>query len=90
MTGVTTWVVDWGDGVGVDRSEAMVDFFKGLGSVCLGTLAGAGLGAALFFVVDASLPKQADAASAVTSDPYPQHPHCAVPDGGTGCSTTLQ
>ena len=65
MTGVITWVVDCGDGVSVDWYEAMNDVFKGLVSVCLGTVAGAGLGAALFFVVEASLLKQADAAPAV-------------------------
>ena len=62
MTGVITWIVDCGDGVGVDRSQAMNDFSKGLGSVCLGTLAGAGLGAASFFAVEAVLPKHAAAA----------------------------
>ena len=44
----------------------MNDFFRGLGSVCLGTLAGAGLGAASFFAIEAVLPKQADAAPAHT------------------------
>lgn len=40
----------------------MNTFFRGLGGVCLGTLAGAGLGAATFFTAEAVLPKQADAA----------------------------
>ena len=44
----------------------MNDFFGGLGRVCLGTLAGAGLGAASFFAIEAVLPKQADAAPAHT------------------------
>ena len=48
--------------MGVDRSQLMHTFFRGLGSVCLGTLAGAGLGAAAFFTAEAVLPKQADAA----------------------------
>ena len=39
----------------------MNDFFKGLVHVCLGTLAGAGLGAASFFAIEAVLPKQVDA-----------------------------
>ena len=42
----------------------MNTFFKGLGGVCLGTLTGAGLGAATFFTAEAVLPKQADAAPA--------------------------
>ena len=66
MTGIITWVVDCGDGVCIERSQAMNDFFRGLGSVCLGTLAGAGLGAASFFAIEAVLPKQADAAPAHT------------------------
>ena len=44
----------------------MNDFFRGLGRVCLGTFAGAGLGAASFFAIEAVLPKQADAAPAHT------------------------
>ena len=52
--------------MGVDRAQAMNTFFKGLGSVCLGTLAGAGLGATLFFAAEVVLPKQADAAPAYT------------------------
>jgi len=44
----------------------MHDFFKGLGHVCLGTLAGAGLGAASFFAIEAVLPKQSNAAPAHT------------------------
>ena len=44
----------------------MNDFFKGLGHVCLGTLAGAGLGAASFFAIEAVLPKQSNAAPAHT------------------------
>ena len=59
---VITFAIDSGDGVGVDRSQAMHTFFKGLGGVCLGALTGAGLGAALFFAAEAVLPKQADAA----------------------------
>ena len=51
-----------GDRVGVDRSQAMSTFFKGLGGVCLGTLAGAGLGAMAFLTAEAILPRQADAA----------------------------
>ena len=51
-----------GDRVGVDRSQAMSTFFKGLGGVCLGTLAGAGLGAVAFLKAEAILPRQADAA----------------------------
>ena len=42
-------------------------FFRGLGGVCLGTLAGAGLGAAALFTAEAVLPKQADAAPAHTA-----------------------
>ena len=48
--------------MGVDRSQAMHTFFRGLGSVCRGTLADAGLGAAAFFTAEAVLPKQAEAA----------------------------
>ena len=48
-------------------------FFRGLGGVCLGTLAGAGLGAATFFTADAVLPKQADAAPAHTVAKNPKH-----------------
>ena len=44
----------------------MHDFFRGLGRCCLGTLAGAGLGAASFFAIEAVLPKQADAANVHT------------------------
>ena len=66
MTGVIIWVVDCGDGVCFERSQAMHDFFKGLGHVCLGTLAGAGLGAASFFAIEAVLPKQSNAAPAHT------------------------
>ena len=51
----------------------MKAFFKGLGGVCLGTLAGAGLGAATFFTADAVLPKQADAAPAHTVAKNPKH-----------------
>ena len=52
--------------MGVDRSQPMHTFFRGLGSVCLGTFAGAGLGAVAFFTAEAVLPKQADAAPAHT------------------------
>tara|TARA_B100001057_G_scaffold14853_1_gene14039 strand:- start:3459 stop:3878 length:420 start_codon:yes stop_codon:yes gene_type:complete len=45
----------------------MNTFFRGLGGVCLGTLAGAGLGAATFFTAEAVLPIQADAAPAHTA-----------------------
>ena len=41
-------------------------FLKGLSGVCLGSVAGAGLGAALFFAAEVVLPKQADAAPAHT------------------------
>ena len=51
-----------GDGMGVDRSQAMNAFLRGLGTVCLATLAGVGLGAVAFFAAEALLPKQADAA----------------------------
>ena len=44
----------------------MNTFFKGLGGVCLGTLAGVGLGAASFFTAEVVLPNQADAAPAHT------------------------
>ena len=44
----------------------MNDFLRGSGCVCLGTLAGAGLGAASFFAIEAVLPTQADAAPAHT------------------------
>ena len=63
---VITFAIDSGDGVGVDRSQAMHTFFKGLGGVCLGTLAGAGVGASLFFAAEVVLLKQADAAPAHT------------------------
>ena len=63
---VITFAIDSGDGVGVDRSQAMHTFFKGLGGVCLGALTGAGLGAALFFAAEMVLPKQVDAAPAHT------------------------
>ena len=63
---VITFAIDSGDGVGVDRSQAMHTFFKGLGGVCLGALTGAGLGAALFFAAEVVLPKQVDAAPAHT------------------------
>ena len=66
MIRVITWVVDCGDGVCIERSQAMNDVFRGFGLVCLGTLAGAGLGAASFFAIEAALPKQADAAPAHT------------------------
>ena len=66
MTGIITWVADSGDGVSIARSQAMIDFLRGLGRVCLGTLAGAGLGAASFFAIEAILPKHADAAPADT------------------------
>ena len=45
----------------VDESQAMNDLFRGLGRVCLGSLAGAGLGAASFFAVEALMPPQATA-----------------------------
>jgi len=51
----------------------MNTFFKGLGGVCLGTLTGAGLGAASFFTAEALLPKQSDAATAHTVAKTPKH-----------------
>ena len=63
---VITSTIDSRDGVGADRSHAMNAFFQGLGGVCLGSLAGAGLGAALFFAAEVVLPQQADAAPAHT------------------------
>ena len=41
----------------------MNDFIKGWGHVCLGSLAGAALGAACFFAIEALMPQPADAAS---------------------------
>ena len=41
----------------------MNDFIKGWGSVCLGSVAAAGLGAASFFAVEALVPHPADAAT---------------------------
>ncbi len=52
-----------GDGVSIERSQAMNTFFKGLAGVGLSTVAGAGLGAASFFAAEALLPKQAAAAA---------------------------
>ena len=52
--------------MGVDRSQAMNTFFRGLGSISLGTLAGAGLGGATFFATEVLLPKQAEACPAHT------------------------
>ena len=61
--------------MGVDRSQAMHTFFRGLGSVCLGTVAGAGLGAAAFFTAEAVLPKQADKAPAqIVAKPLKHEP----------------
>ena len=51
----------------------MHTFFRGLGSVCLGTLAGAGLGAVAFFTAEAVLPKQADAAPGHTVAKTPKN-----------------
>ena len=51
----------------------MHTFFRGLGSVCLGTLAGAGLGAVAFFTAEAVLPKQADAAPGYTVAKTPKN-----------------
>ena len=62
MTGVITCDLHCRDGVAIERTQAMNDFFRGLVHVCLGTLAGAGLGAASFFAIEAVLPKQVDAA----------------------------
>ena len=45
----------------------MNTFFRGFGGVCLGTLIGAGLGAATFFAAEAVLSKQAGAAPAHTA-----------------------
>lgn len=39
----------------------MNDFIKGLGRVCLGSIAGAGLGAASFFAIEALAPPQGSA-----------------------------
>ena len=67
MTVVITWVVDCGDGdVIVRRHQAMIDFFRGLGIVGLGTLVGRVLGAVMFLAVDASFSKQVDAVLEVT------------------------
>ena len=67
--------VESGDGVAVDRYQAVNALFKGLAGVCLGTLTGAGLSAASFFAAGALLPKQADAAPAHTvTTPYKQEP----------------
>ena len=57
----------------IESSQAMNTFFKGLGSVCLGTLAGAGLGAVAFLTAEALLPKQAEAAPAHTVAKTPKH-----------------
>ena len=46
----------------------MNDFFKGVGSVGLGALAGAGLAATSFVAIDALMPQPADAAG--TCFPY--------------------
>ena len=51
----------------------MNTFFKGLGGVCFGTLAGAGLGAVAFLTAEAILPRQADAAPAHTVAKTPKH-----------------
>ena len=51
----------------------MNDFVRGLGRVCLGTLAGAGLGAAVNFAIEAVLPKQVDAAPAHTASKTLKH-----------------
>ena len=67
--------VESGDGVAVDRSQAVNALFKGLAGVCLGTLTGAGLSAASFFAAGALLPKQADSAPAHTvTTPHKQEP----------------
>ena len=66
MTGITTWFVDRGDGVGAERSpQTKNDFFKGLTVVSLGTFAGACLGASLFFAIDALSPQKTEASLAV-------------------------
>ena len=44
----------------------MIDFFRGLGIVGLGTLVGRVLGAVMFLAVDASFSKQVDAVLEVT------------------------
>jgi hypothetical protein len=51
----------------------MNTFSKGLGGVCLGTLTGAGLGAASFFTAEALLLKHADAAPAHTVAKTPNY-----------------
>ena len=40
----------------VVESQALNDFFRRLGRVCLGSLAGAGLGAVSFFALDGLIP----------------------------------
>lgn len=41
----------------------MNDLMKGWASVCLGSLAGAGLGAASFFAIEALMPQQVSASA---------------------------
>ena len=66
MTAVTSWFIDCGDGVGVERSpQAMNDFFKGLTVVSLGICAGACLGALSYSALDALFPQQTEASLAV-------------------------
>ena len=73
MRPVITSDAEAGDGVGVDRSQAMSTFFKGFGGFCLGTLSGAGLGAVAFLTAEAILPRQAEAAPAHTVAKTPKH-----------------
>ena len=66
MTAVTTWLIDRGDGVEVERGpQAMNDFFKGLTVVSLGICAGACLGALGYSALDALFPQQTEASLAV-------------------------
>ena len=58
----------------VDESQAMNDLFRGLGRVCLGSLACAALSAASFFGIEALMPSEATAdswgVSHSCSEPY--------------------
>ena len=46
----------------IEWFQSMNELFRGVVRVCLGTLAGSGLGASSFFVIEAILPTQADTA----------------------------
>ena len=66
MTGVITWFIDCGDGVGVERSpQSMNDFFKGLTVVGLGMVAGACLGALGYSALDVLFPQPSEASLAI-------------------------